>query len=741
MSVDMSRITGLASGMDIEGMIKQLMDAERIPLNKMEQQKQLLEWQRDKYRDMNTKILEFRNIAFDMRLQSKYLARTASSENDAAVSVSAGSSAIEGIYTIKVDQLAKAAQLTSGSTVGAEGLSSTLESIGFEESTSLTIRGDKGTAQIDVSGEDTIATLINKINNHALRTGVRASYDETLDHFFFVSSVTGKDSTIDLISENSDLLTNVFKFDADPASKTASTVTANAAFGTEQLYGAAKFDGKDSRIDDSLSTSQTIRISRNGQNYDFTITSSTTVQDLIDRINVSGLKEQGVSATFTSDGKLSIFNPSMDESITFTNLSAGSSGDDNVLVTLGLKKANGDDAFTVEAGNAESTIINGSLTAKQQLRITYNGEDYDFAIDAGTTLRSLMTNINTSGLGKEGVTAYMKDGKLAFFNPDDTKELKFENSLPPQAGNQDEDILQTLGFKSAAGADTTTSRTGISYNQVVDEGQNAEVWFNGVAGSYKNNTFSINGISFTVKKETEELTVSVANDVDAVYNNIKSFVDKYNEMIDLINQTLTESKYRDYTPLTQAQKEEMEEKEIELWEERAKSGILRSDSILSNAMTNFRTALYSQVQGMGQGALSQLFDIGISTGSFSEQGKLYIDEAKLRQAIAERPDEVAALFTADDGNSSSTAADGIAVRMLNYSESVLARLKEKAGTSTTLDTNTDIGRKLNDLEERMRLFTDRLSAIEERYYNQFTALEKYINQMNQQSMYITQNFG
>ena len=51
------RISGLASGMDTESMIRDLMNAHRIPLDKITQKKQYLEWQLDDYRTTNRQLL------------------------------------------------------------------------------------------------------------------------------------------------------------------------------------------------------------------------------------------------------------------------------------------------------------------------------------------------------------------------------------------------------------------------------------------------------------------------------------------------------------------------------------------------------------------------------------------------------------------------------------------------------------------------------------------------------------
>lgn len=59
------RIVGLASGMDIDALVKDLMKAERIPLDKMFQQKQIFEWQRDSYREINKLLDELDRLIFD----------------------------------------------------------------------------------------------------------------------------------------------------------------------------------------------------------------------------------------------------------------------------------------------------------------------------------------------------------------------------------------------------------------------------------------------------------------------------------------------------------------------------------------------------------------------------------------------------------------------------------------------------------------------------------------------------
>ena len=377
-----------------------------------------------------------------------------------------------------------------------------------------------------------------------------------------------------------------------------------------------------------------------------------------------------------------------------------------------------------------SEIINKDLTAKQTLLIRYGDKDYEFTIDANTTVGALIKQINSSELGKAGVSAYVDDsGRLAFFNPDKDKTITFED-----ATNDSVNILESLGL------DTVTTSPDTSFVRVGAAGKDAKVIFNGVEGSYSTNNFQINGITFTAKKANEEVEITVVQDVDKVVENIKNFVDKYNELISLINGELTEKRYRDYAPLTDEQKKEMKDTEIEKWEQFARSGMLRNDQLLTSALSRMRAALSNAVNSMPEG-FRMLADIGITTGSWEERGKLYIDETKLRKAISENPDQVAALFMTNDGVADSDAGDGIAVRMYDQLDQIFKQIVDRAGTATSVETSYSLGKELSDLDDRIEAMQRRLDELQKRYYRQFTAMETYINQMNQQSLWLAQQFG
>ena len=160
-------------------------------------------------------------------------------------------------------------------------------------------------------------------------------------------------------------------------------------------------------------------------------------------------------------------------------------------------------------------------------------------------------------------------------------------------------------------------------------GTDAKFEYNGIELTSKTNSTTLNGISFTFNDLTDRANINVNNDTDAAFDNIKSFVDKYNEMIDKVNGKVTEEHHRDYPPLTSEQMEEMSDREIELWEEKARSGLLRRDPILTNALSQMRQSWSSRITN--DGAYSHLSQIGISTTANYMDDRIEVFKRRLQQ--------------------------------------------------------------------------------------------------------------
>ncbi len=270
-------------------------------------------------------------------------------------------------------------------------------------------------------------------------------------------------------------------------------------------------------------------------------------------------------------------------------------------------------------------------------------------------------------------------------------------------------------------------------------GQDAQFSFGDATGlTSSTNTVTVAGITLTFK-QVGTVTITVSPDTDAVFNAIKDFVDAYNDLISKINAKLTEPRYRDYLPLTDEQREQLSDEQEKKWEEKARSGLLQGDLLLQGILSKMRATMSAVVPGLS-GKYDTLADIGITTGSYAERGKLYIDEAKLKEALAKDPEGVMKLFT----QSAATYAEkGIAARLYEDVDGTLKMLYAKAGSDTSFSTvdNSAIGREIARLNERIAAWEERLQQIEDRYWRQFTALEEAIARMNAQSAWLAQQFS
>lgn len=170
------RIGGLASGMDIDSLVKDLMNAERMPLNKLNQQKTFLEWQRDDYRKLNTDLFNFSNSIFDgMLRQSTFTKKSITTTDSNIANIRSVSSTANFSGEISVTKLAKTASMHSGNSVDKNTLLSANDSITIS---AIGKDGKLGTGvTIDLKQDDSISTIVNKINSNR-DVGVTAFFDE-----------------------------------------------------------------------------------------------------------------------------------------------------------------------------------------------------------------------------------------------------------------------------------------------------------------------------------------------------------------------------------------------------------------------------------------------------------------------------------------------------------------------------------------------------------------------------------
>jgi flagellar hook-associated protein 2 len=631
MSIDpssLTRITGLASGMDTDSIVKKLMTAEEVPLNQLKQKQQKELWLSDAYRQWNSDLYSFKTTTLlNMKMSSTFNTFDVTSGQPNSVTATAGGGAIAGTYNIQVKQLAQTASFTGNKividqtkTLGdpAQGnfqlvANASLNITVYNDPTNPTV-GQTAVPPISINTTDKISDVVSKINNavdsSGKSLGLQAIYDQNLQQFIVKTKSTGAAVKIDL-SANTDVSSQMF---------------------------LSKYLG--------IGTNASVT----GSALSSTVTIATGTNDQLS-IDIGG----GVSSQIT--------------------LAAGTYDINSLVQEINNEISN------------NSTLKNKVIATTDGSKITFTGAN-----------SGAQSTITVSDVGTDtGASA--------------------------------------LGFSSSS---TNTGTVGT----YVTNGQNADVIFNGnEITSLTSNNATIMGINWSFKSKTLDTngnltttSVNVSQNFDAEVKNIEDFISKYNDILDKLNTAYNEPVYSDYQPLTDDQRSQMTDTQIQQWEAKAKSGLLHGDSIINSLINNMRNDMISTVNNGSQ--YNSLSSIGIESKSYMDKGKLYIDETKLRAAIQADPDGVQKLF--NQLGTTSNGTNGLLNSLSDHFQQAIQSLTDKAGMvgNSQYDQST-IGKLLGNIQTSITTLTDKLNQKENQYYQQFSAMEQAMAKYTSQSNWLT----
>lgn len=389
-----------------------------------------------------------------------------------------------------------------------------------------------------------------------------------------------------------------------------------------------------------------------------------------------------------------------------TQLAAGVKKTSSAAITTGTSKTTMSSQFGI-SGSFDISITNGSTTKS----ITVNSTDsiYDFVSD-----------INKAGAN---VTA----------NYDATLDRLFLST-------NDTGAASGISFAGSSTAGTSFLTTNLKLDTTAVTGKDAAFSLDGAALTQKSNSFTISGVNYTLKAvggtTASPVNVGVSGDIDKTVANVKSFVESYNAMLAKVNAASDEERYSKYAPLTDEQRAAMTETAATQWDTKAKSGMLHHDSILQQMVNSVRDNVSSPVSGIS-GSYTSAASIGITTGTYTEGGKLYVDETKLKAALTADPNAVYKLF----GSTGDTQSQkGIAVRMYDTLKTAMDSITTEAGVSAGVsdDTKSALAKQINQYTKDMTALNTKLTDIETRYYNQFDAMEVALTKLANQSSWLSQ---
>lgn len=661
------RIGGLASGMDIDQIINNMIKAKRVPLNKMKQQKQILEWKRDDYRTINTMMLGFRNQLGQLKLTSNYRARMVSSTNEEKISATVTSGASQASYTIsKVEQLATAANRVSG--------------------------------QVEINATESFWSQLKDSSDVIWEKGVVETKH---------SQVKGGQIELDLNGDN--IVPGTFSVDG----KSYTVITAGEPTEGQVLIEDGKLTFNEN---EKLPEDSSVKI-------DYALKEKTVNHTLGKDQNMISLGKGALASLSVTVGEGT-------EAVTYVWDGTNNNGfgvlknGDDVLGKVDL--ANGNILFELPPeelpeGTKISTTFSQNFTYFEVGAHTSKGEVNErIFVNGNESLNNVIRKVNESSAG------------ITMFFDEHTKKITMTRKETGNFNTDGNEIFFSGGVISKV----------LNFENSSEEaGQNAIFTINGLETERTSNTFSMNGVTFTLKqtlKETDPpITVNVSNDSEGVVKTVKDFVDQYNALIDEINKKLNEERNRKYLPLTDDEREELSDKQQEKWENLARSGLLKGDPLLSGVLTNMRMDMSSTVET--NGLFRHLSAIGITTTKdYLDGGKLEINEGKLKEALEKDPEAVENLFR---GTGSNDSERGVIHKLYDTVNESITKIQDRAGRATSKNQQFALGRELISVDKNIASFETRLKMQEERLWRQFTAMEKAIQRANDQSLYLMQQFG
>lgn len=702
------RLTGINSGMDTDSIVQALMSAQSYKKTKIEAKKTKLEWKKELWSELNTKIYNFyTNSLSKIKLQGTFKTKAATSSDSSKVTATATSSAAEGTYKINVKSLASAQYVTSGKLNGAQvrdenGNVVPGEKAKVSKSTKLIDLLDangatsftKGT-QIKLSTESGRMTTLLVDENTSVSdfltacndVGLTASFDADQQRFFISSGASGKEQG--------------FKISATALSQTQQdTISAwKNAIGYDYLSSA---DQKAVRgIFDSLQAGPT------------------TYNDVKDTLQSYLDKSQRAGVTAYHQKQLTdSYNDYFD-----TDPSSGK----RILSAKGkLALATSDPTLDLSNMSPEDQVAAAEAMVASKVATAMS----DPAMQ--TTIESEITN------GIPGTTdTFLAAGATARTTNLEAAVNNYVSAMSTVAGGAAG--LSGLGLGEVDG--TAVAENSNATGMVVVEASDSEITFNGATLTSSTSTLTVNGLTLNILDTTagSDISISVTKDTSAIYDAVKDFISDYNDILKTMNSYYNAGTAKGYDVLTDEQKEAMTDDEIEKWEDKIKSSLLRRDDTLGAIISSFKMNMMGGYTA-SDGKQYSLASLGISTSAknWYEGGLLHIKGDEDDAEYMDEENKLEAMLTKDP-ELTMEILNGLAGNL--YTDLQKKMASTSMSSALTFYNDKEMNSQLSDYSKQITAWEKKLASLEERYYKQFTAMEKAMASLNSQQNYFSSMMG
>lgn len=657
------RITGMNSGLDTESIITELLKAKSTKKDTLTKAQKKLEYKQEAWNTLNSKIYAlYSKTINDLSYTSTYKKQTTKVSNSSAASVITGKDASNGVQELKISSLAKSGYLT-GAQLSENGKYTASTKLSDIEGSGIGA-ADEVALAITTGGKTTDIKLrgtstISDVVTQLKNAGVNANFDEKNQRLFISSKTTGEDADFALTASTE----NGFKALSALGINVMDTQTKAQYEMYAGLNETENADAKQKIIDDEVAK------------------------------QAKNLKTQ----IETYDKAIETHQKNMD----------------NFLTAKGYKNEDG----TVNTEKLEQDYAD-LKAKKEQLSTPVDGEDEEQRQAREAELRTVEADILAIESYKtEEANMKLVEGDKA------AAEAKLANNNAALITSVTADLETKIAYANQV---VSSGFDGVSKGATRVEGKDAEITLNDAVFTSSSNTFEINGLTITALNETKEdevVTLTTADDYEAIYDTIKNFITEYNTLINEMDKLYNAESSKGYEPLTDEEKSELSESEVEKWETKIKDSILRRDSTLNEITSIFKTTMMKGFEVNGKTMYLSSFGIntlGYFNAAANERGAYHIDgdpddastkgnSDVLKSMIANDPETVISFFT-------------------QLSKELYSELGEKMKSSDYSSFNKVYNDKqmkdeYDDYKEKIARQEEIITAAEDKYYKQFSAME------------------
>ena len=771
---------GLASGLDRDTLIEQFTAGTRSKIAQQKQKQQKLQWTQEAIRGISDKIYDFSSkfTSFSSSsnlTSSKLFSRSQISVNGVNskyVSATGSAASAENLSINRVKQLARNATMNTGEVSSktlttadlglTDGKLDTTKAVSTIAGDMLYVKYGNSTYGVTMTdGGKDVASAVSMINEQLktveisggkkLSEVMKAEVKDGKMQFTAIDNANG--NRLELAGGTGDILKDLGflkegeKFDdlsdeQKNIARAGGLTAANAAQVTkeEKLY--------------NLLSEKKLTFSYNGtkgeiklDKYDASTTLEKVKEDLQTKLNEAFGKGR---ISVTTDGNSLAFKTTTpggaeDNSSTLSILSgAGLVGEGGVFGIAAGASNRINLSASVDKAGFKTADFSDSLKDDGSYYLSINGVEIE-GITKDSTVKEIVEKINNSKAGvKVSYQSISDQFVLTSTENGAAGEIKFDTN----AGGK-QNLAELMFGTPKEGTNYTKGQDAILSVSYPGSNQKIEI-------TRSSNSFDLDGINVTLKgtfgydkngaeiSDTEAVTFTGSVDSENTTKTVKEMIEAFNDILKLVNTEVSTKPNRKYAPLTDEQKEELSDKTIEKWEEKAKTGLLFADNDLRMMANSMRTVINAADR-------SKLSEMGITVSdSYSDNGKLVFDEAKFKAALEKDPEAVKEVLNRSATDSGDTSQAGLLTRissiMDRYGKTTGATkgvLVERAGSvhAPTSILKNSLQKQLDSIDTYIDKLNDKLKTEQDRYISQFTSLETLINQMNSQSSYLSSMFS